>query len=579
MTYKKINFVLFGYLALAISTHSLARELENIAPIEPASEQQGKLIDKDEALLNDDEKRKAILVERLNGLRFIIDQTQFVRDKAVDVQGVEAKDIASINEQVFVDEFIEYINQPISLNLLDAINIDAIKVMADNDYPVVDVFAAEGQDITNGVVQISVVVGKRGEVFVQGAEDKEEQFISQLKLEQDEEITRSKLEADIEWLNRNPFRRVDVLLQRGENFGYTDLLLDVQQNKPYRFYTGVDDTGTELTEKERWSAGANFGNVFGLDHLFNYRYTSSFDGHSLNAHSFGYDIPIHAWRHNVSLFGAYVESQPDATASGFQLDGRSWQLGLRYELPLPQYASLKQNLTFGLDYKRSNNDLSFGTVRVLNSFTTIAQFMAGYSASRQDKFGRTSFSFDSFISPGGVGDDNEDAAFNASRSGASSDYIYSVLNLNRITQLPYEFNWNVTLEAQLANKNLIGSEQIGIGGFNSVRGYEEYQFTGDKGLIIRNEILSPAFGFFSRFDDSLPKDQLQLLWFVDFGLVDNVDRLVGEQSNRLSSTGVGLRYAMGNNVSLRFDYGWQLEEINANNDKGSRLHASLVIAY
>jgi hemolysin activation/secretion protein len=578
---KAINkhLAVCGILTVVASTNLFARELESIAPIETPSSKQGQLLDNDDTMLNDDEKRKAILVERLNGLRFIIDQAKFIRDEAVNVEGVEAKGIAGIDEQVFIEEFNDYISEPISLSLLDKINNDVVNIMADNDYPVVDVFAAEGQDITNGVVQVSIVIGKRGNVFVQGVEGKDDFFAKQISIDNGEEITRSNLEADVEWLNRNPFRNVNVLLQRGEDFGSTDIALDVEQDKPYRFYTGVDDTGTELTEKERWSVGANFGNVFGLDHIFNYRYTSSYDGHSLNAHSFGYEIPIHAWRHNVSLFGAYVESQPNATNTGFQLDGRSWQLGLRYNLPLSAYKNLKQNITFGFDYKRSNNDLSFGVVRVFDSFTTIAQIMAGYTASANDKFGRTQFQFETFISPGGLGDGNKDAAFNASRSGASSDYIYSVLNLNRVTQLPYDFNWSLSFEGQLANKNLIGSEQIGIGGFNSVRGYDEYQFTGDKGLIVRNELLSPAYSLVSKFYGSLPRDQLQLLWFVDFGMVDNIDRLVGEESQRLSSTGVGFRYAMGNNVNLRFDYGWQLEQLNTNNDKGSRLHASLVIAY
>jgi len=555
-------------------------DIERIAPKEIPAGDSGELIQDDLPELKAKPDRDAVLVAALKGIVFI-DNTNKLdlagRGSAIGV--VIDGDLDIVDQSVFENYFEEFLNKPITLNLLDRITHEVIRYYRQHDRPIVDALAPEGQDITDGVLQIAVILGKRGAVRVEGAQYfSEDKLAVNVRLKTSETITQRGLEEDIAWLNNNPFRTVDLLFERGKEFSETDIVLDVEDRFPLRVYGGVEDSGTELTGKRRWLSGFNWGNAFGLDHQLNYQFTSSLDTDVLNAHSFNYKAPL-PWRHTASLFGAYVKSNPATTAAGFNLDGENYQLGFRYNIPLTKYKKLNHELALGYDFKRSNNNLEFGGLSVFSTFTNVSQFSFAYNGSVKDKWGATSFGSTLNVSPGDMMGDNRDIEFSASRAFASADYIYSRFNLNRVTRLPKEFSWVAELQFQVSNKNLLGSEQFGIGGYQTVRAYDAYQAVGDEGILIKNEIRTPAFGLLKHLNIEVPKEELQFLWFLDYGSVKNVDLLAGEGGTDLMSTGVGLRYSIAPYFTLRADYGWQLKALTANAARDSRLHAGFVLSY
>ncbi len=578
----QVNHISCGLLLLSINYLVFAGspDIERIAPKEVPADATGELIQDDLPELIPAPDRSAVLVDALKGIVFIDSANKLDPMGRPDASGILIDgDLDLLEPANFQQRFEAFLQQPITLNLLDRINREVIRYYRVNDRPVVDSLAPEGQDITDGVLQVVVILGKRGEIRVEGAEHfSEDKLASTVRLKESDTITQRKLEEDVAWLNNNPFRTVNILFERGQEFGQTDLVLDVEDRFPFRVYGGVEDSGVELTGLRRWLGGFNWGNAFGLDHQFNYQFTSSFDNDVLNAHSFNYVAPL-AWRHTATLFGAYVKSDPDVTTAGFDLDGENYQLGFRYNIPLTKYKALNQEVALGYDFKRSNNNLEFGGLRVFSTFTNISQFSVAYNGSVADVFGATSFGSTLYFSPGDMMADNSDADFVASRALASADYSYARFNFNRITRLPNEFSWVSELQLQISNGNLLGSEQFGIGGYQTVRGYDAYDAVGDEGLIFRNEIRSPAITFIKRFNITDIQDELQLLWFLDYGSVRNVDLLPGEGGTDLMSTGVGLRYSVSSYFTLRADYGWQLKQLAVNDDRDSRLHAGFILSY
>ena len=582
MSYQLNHFFSGFFLSFLFSSFVSAGspDIERIAPKEIPAGDSGELIQDDLPELKAKPDRDAVLVAALKGIVFI-DNTNKLdlagRGSAIGV--VIDGDLDIVDQSVFENYFEEFLNKPITLNLLDRITHEVIRYYRQHDRPIVDALAPEGQDITDGVLQIAVILGKRGAVRVEGAQYfSEDKLAVNVRLKTSETITQRGLEEDIAWLNNNPFRTVDLLFERGKEFSETDIVLDVEDRFPLRVYGGVEDSGTELTGKRRWLSGFNWGNAFGLDHQLNYQFTSSLDTDVLNAHSFNYKAPL-PWRHTASLFGAYVKSNPATTAAGFNLDGENYQLGFRYNIPLTKYKKLNHELALGYDFKRSNNNLEFGGLSVFSTFTNVSQFSFAYNGSVKDKWGATSFGSTLNVSPGDMMGDNRDIEFSASRAFASADYIYSRFNLNRVTRLPKEFSWVAELQFQVSNKNLLGSEQFGIGGYQTVRAYDAYQAVGDEGILIKNEIRTPAFGLLKHLNIEVPKEELQFLWFLDYGSVKNVDLLAGEGGTDLMSTGVGLRYSIAPYFTLRADYGWQLKALTANAARDSRLHAGFVLSY
>src|SRR5262249_40509221 len=91
------------------------------------------------------------------------------------------------------------------------------------------------------------------------------------------------------------------------------------------------------------------------------------------------------------------------------------------------------------------------------------------------------------------------------------------------TRLPLNATWVMRLTGQTSDTNLIPSEQLGAGGDDTVRGYDERAANGSVGFLASQELRSPAFALLNPArPDSGPSewdDAFQILAFWDYGYV------------------------------------------------------------
>jgi hemolysin activation/secretion protein len=291
-------------------------------------------------------------------------------------------------------------------------------------------------------------------------------------------------------------------------------------------------------------------------------------------------IPL-PWRHTLTLFGSYVDASADfgSVAPGTASKGQSYQASLRYEVPLPKIEKYQHAVSAGFDFKKSNNNLEFGGTTFSQSDTHVDQFELGYSAALPDPLGQTSIGLEGYYSPGGLTSDNNDTTFNNLRPNSKSHYLYGRLSAQRLTRLPCEFSWVVKGTLQASNERLLPSEQLGVGGYNTVRGYEERLENGDDGWIIDNELRTPAFKLGSLFDNLADPDYLQFLAFFDYGSIHTLNRVATDpRDGALSSIGGGVRYTVGRHLSVRFDYGYELSSRELSS-RTSRVHIGVVASF
>ncbi|MEZ5434431.1 MAG: hypothetical protein R3F31_25355 [Verrucomicrobiales bacterium] len=87
-----------------------------------------------------------------------------------------------------------------------------------------------------------------GEVRTEGVRHASPEYLKkQIRIAAGERINRKVVEADLDWLNENPARRVDLIYARGEADGTSDIILKTDEQKPVNFYTGFANTGLDLT--------------------------------------------------------------------------------------------------------------------------------------------------------------------------------------------------------------------------------------------------------------------------------------------------------------------------------------------
>ena len=478
-----------------------------------------------------------------------------------------------------------YLHKPVSLTSLDRMVKDVIIAYRDGDRPVVDVLLPE-QDITSGVVQLVVIESKLSRIRVEGVDvDTEEYIRSQMRVRKGEVIRSSEVLQDLAWINRSPYRKVDLAYAPGLEFGTTDMILKPYHTKANSAFIGYEDSGTEFLGRERLVAGVNLGEFGQPGRSLSYQFTSDFDFEHVLGHTVVYsrDLP---WRHNLTLLASFVDIEGYIPVGGglppLVTTGFNWQLSARYNIPLPGIESQfcepffgsvqrRRDLDFGMDFKSNENDLEFGgftnpAIRpgILNNQVEIWQFTTGYKEVWQHNKGASQFDIRGFYSPGGISNHNSDRTFQASRAFSEADYAYATASFEHQHRLMQDWSMRVKTEGQLSSDNLQASEQLGAGGYDIVRGFDQRVIRGDEGLWGTFELYAPETSLGRIFDWRDSSDSLRLLTFFDAATVSNKVLLPGEPDNiSIASVGVGMRWTYNDFFRLRVDYGHPVMTHNA----------------
>lgn len=560
----------------------LIPKYEDFLPKEPKRKApEVQLPEPPEPEVGDNEKE---LLDELKGIILISNKDDVVVQGLDVFEGIEINGLEQLDNEDFRKTLTPYLKKPVSLKQINELVRDIVNYYRSIDQPVVDIVVPE-QEITTKVIQFVVLEGRVNEVKVEGNKWFSDWIIKKdSQLSKGDRILAKPLIDDLQIMNRNQFREVNVVFEPGEDTGETDVIFKVEDRFPVRAYTGYEDTGNDLAGDERWFVGVNWGNAFFADHLLSYQYTTSSDFEKLQSHSVNYSG--YAFKdHQFRIFGAYSSSKAfsfdDAGTTKFDLTGTSWQLGARYNIPLPSpYKFFTHDLELGYDFKRSNNDLISNGQLVFDDFTDVNQFLVAYQAQAQDPFGTTSFRMDMITSPGGWTPQNKDRFFVGARAFADAEYTYFKLKASRITRLPFDFTLSTVAQTQFADANLLSSEQFRMGGFNTVRGYDESEARGDNGYLYNIELITPPVSVGQTLGFKGAKDELRFIGFWDYGVVTNVfDIQDANPDIELSGAGAGIRYNVDRYLSIRADYGFQLLGTGLAERHDSRWHLGFILSY
>ena len=114
----------------------------------------------------------------------------------------------------------------------------------------------------------------------------------------------------------------------------------------------------------------------------------------------------------------------------------------------------------------------------------------------------------------------------------------------------------IQTDLQLANKQLLGLEQFGLGGQKTLRGYRQDSLLTDNGFLTSTEVRLPIL--------RVPKLQglLQIAPFFDLGTGWN-NGGSNPDNNTLLGAGLGLIWRQGSKFNARLDWGLPLTENNS----------------
>jgi len=536
------------------------------------------------------------VAENLRGIVVVPRWEDVNENGATGVKGVVVKGPDFLKNRDFEKLLTRDLGRKLTMTSLRQMQTNIIIFCRKRGHLLVDVLYPP-QKVTDGTIQIAVTEGIIGHVSFTNetrAWFKNSIITNQVRLKPGEAVREQRLNEDLNWVNRNTyqdlgyfngaFRTVSASFKQGD-VGKTDIDIQAVERFPLRGFVGIDDAGIAVIGNNQFFAGFNWANAFGLDHRLNYQYISDLEFDKFSENVASYVVPL-PWRHELTLFGAYADLNPDFSAispslSKFSNKGFFYQLSLRYAIPLPAPLNYDHEITAGFDYKRTDtpllSDPSNPSSIVSTNNINVAQFMLGYSGRLPDRLGTTAIGLQGFYSPGGIGQYNNEAAFDGMTRNSNPQYLYGRATIIRNTTLPYGFTWYLNAAGQLSDARLVATEAFSLGGWNTVRGYDQNVVSGDGGWLVVNELRTQRFPLFGNFHGktygkdgqrSWWNDGIQGLVFCDYGGAywgGGAQPPQGWPSSEiLLSVGVGLRYQMRENFMLRFDYGWQLDRSYVN---------------
>jgi hemolysin activation/secretion protein len=421
------------------------------------------------------------------------------------------------------------------------------------------------QPVADGVVTLNVVEGKLGRVLVQGNQrlSAERVRVALPSLVEGGTPRVRRIDAELQIANENPGRSMAVLLGPGTAPGEVQATVKVDEQPVHRFSASLDNSGNDRTGQYRLALGWQHADLTGHDDQFSLTLqTSPTEPSMVRVASAGYRWPLPGLRAAVDLFAAYsnVDGGTQKIGSGNQTADLSFAgagriAGARMVWYLPRLGEFDQRLTTGLETRAYLNDCSVaglpgGACGAAGESVAVQPLTLEYAAQQG---GAAPMLFTLGVSQNLAlgGKHGAQADFDAVRPGAPRRY--TVLRVGAQASMPVLEDLRIAgrLSLQHSGDALVSGEQFGLGGAQSVRGYEERELSGDSGWQLSLELISPRLGV-----QALPAaTDLRLLAFADAGEVRNQGGLAcrsGSSRCKAASVGVGLRLGWGP-VQLRAD--------------------------
>lgn len=431
--------------------------------------------------------------------------------------------------------------------------------------------AAEG-----GVVTIAVVEGKIGQVVVKGQQHFTPENIraSLPALKEGTTPNVRILDGQLRIANENPAKQVQVLLKPGQRGGEADAEVTVTDRAAQRYSVTLDNTGNERTGEYRVAAGWQHGNLSGHDDIASLQLqTSPSDPGQVRVLSGAYRWPLYGARMVVDVFAAYSDidgGTSQSLAGDLSFNGRGRIAGGRVAWYLPRRGDFDRRLALGVDRRDYLNrceiaGLPPGACGPAGESVSVSPLSLEYLAQTTTPW-PLSFAL-TLMRNLSLGGSHADAVhFDAVRPGAKPHY--TALRWNAQAAWPVAEDWQLRarLTGQYTGDELVPGEQFGLGGASSVRGYEEREVVGDRGLFGSAELASP--------DLLGGEPSLRLHSFVDAGFAANQGEAPCVDTRArcsLASVGLGARYAAGN-LQARLDLAYPMKAAARTQRGDTRAH-------
>ncbi len=481
--------------------------------------------------------------------------------------GVEIREIRVEGSTVFTTDELDtitarYVNRRLTSEDLSVLRRELTDLYVNNGYVNSGALIPD-QVLGGGVITVAIVEGRLTDLEVEEPRwFRAEHIRKRIEPGADGPLNIRSLQQRLQLLEQDPrIRRFAAELRPGYRPGEARLNLAIEEESPYSASVGFDNYQSPTVGSSRVTLGAAHVNLMGFGDVLSV--SSGWSSGVSPQITAAYEIPLTA--QDTSLNFSYTKNDFTVVEAPFEsLDVVSESSGFGLELRHPLYRTLNTELVVGVGAGRTSNrtfllgerfSFSLGAkdgesnvtaLRVSQAWTHRSQNQALAVQSRfsfgMNLFGATIHGDDSIYRRIDV-QDPPDGRFFA--------WLGKFQWARRVGRAQLIFR----TDAQLAADPLLATEQLPIGGRNSVRGYRENQ------LVRDNAVISSLESRLTLVSDRTWARSLELTPFFDFGegwhtTPDAAGRgriLLPVPPSRIYSAGVGVRWDGVFGDSLRWN--------------------------
>ena len=376
------------------------------------------------------------------------------------------------------------------------------------------------------------------------------------------------VKKDIIKLNKSADMSVTPSLNPGAEPGTLDVDLTVEDHFPLHGSFELNNRYNANTVPLRLNGSLNYGNLWQLGHTIGGSFqVAPEEPKDATIFSAFYTIPV-TDRWSLTASGTKQDSDV-STLGGVAVLGRGQIMGLKADFTLPAGDTTFHTLSFGIDYKHFDENVTFAGVTTNTPIDYYPVTLAYYGTS-DTKNGFTEGGLTASWNHRGTG--SEVAKFDNKRYDADGSYLLFKGDISHTHDLPIGFEVMGKLQGQYTPYPLINTEQYAGGGLSSVRGYLEAAAVGDSGWFGTIELRSPSFigrkkkpttdAAPSPAAEEEPESEWRVYGFLEGGRL-YINRPLPEQVDllNLSSVGFGTRIRLWDHLNGSLDAAMPLETL------------------
>ncbi len=368
----------------------------------------------------------------------------------------------------------EFTNKPINFEKLLEARSKITQFYIDEGYVTSGAYIPE-QTLTDGIVQIEIIEGELEDIRITGLGKLKPNYIrSRIKVGTSTPLNQDDLLEALQLLQINPLiQNLEAKLTPGSRPGLSILAIEFTETDSFNTQIVLDNARSPSVGSFRRQIQVNEANLLGIGDGISAAYSNTDGSNTIDA---SYSLPLNP--RNGTLTFNYGNTSADIIERPFNtldIESASQSYELTFRQPLVQTPN--QEFVLGITASRRDSDISSSVLE--QEDIPISEISPGV-----DEEGRTKVSALRFFQEWIERDRQQVIAARSQFSlgtGAFNATVNSTAPDSRFFAWRGQAQWVRLLapdslllvrgDVQLASTTLLASEQFGLGGINSVRGY------------------------------------------------------------------------------------------------------------